>query len=125
MSIILKKYDPTIINQELGEKKVYIIDNGLMNAISYKFSGDIGKCMEQIVLLELIRREHKIFFYKSKYECDFVIQSGFEITSAIQVCYELENNETLDREIRGLVEACKLLKLDSGIIICNDKKRKN
>ncbi|HEW98053.1 MAG TPA: ATP-binding protein [Beggiatoa sp.] len=47
----LKKYAYKISTQELSEKKVYAIDNGLANAISFKFSADLGKALEQVVFL--------------------------------------------------------------------------
>ena len=44
--------DP-LVDRELGERKVYVIDTGLLNALDFKFSDDTGKALEQAVFLEL------------------------------------------------------------------------
>ncbi len=123
MVVVVKKYAHSILHQELSEKKVYVIDNGLYNALSSKFSKDMGKLMEQAVLHQLMRGEGEIFFHKDKYECDFIIKNGFDITMAIQVCYNMEDNETLRRELNGLCEACRAYGLSSGIIITYEEEK--
>lgn len=122
MVVVVKKYAYSIINQELTEKKVYVIDNGLYNALSSKFSKDIGKLMEQAVLHQLMRGEGEIFFHKDKFECDFIIKHGVDITMAIQVCYSIDDDETFAREINGLYEACRTHGLRSGIIITHEEE---
>jgi uncharacterized protein len=72
--------------------------------------------LENLVFIELKRRGKEIFYFKEKYECDFLIREGIKITSAIQVCYELtENNK--DQEINGLVEALDKFNLKEGYIL--------
>jgi predicted AAA+ superfamily ATPase len=117
LAIPLKKYSPSIIHQELTEKKVYVIDNGLFNAINPKFSENMGKLIEQAVFIKLLQNQDEIFFHKQKYECDFLIKEGMFITRAIQVCYDLSDPQTYEREIRGLLEACQTYELTEGLII--------
>ena len=74
LAFVLKKYAHKLVSRELGERKVYSIDNGLLNAVSFKFSDDKGKAMEQAVFLELKRKGKEIYFYKERYECDFVVK---------------------------------------------------
>src|SRR3989344_9317270 len=51
------------IGKQLGSiKKVYFIDNGLLNSVSFKFSEDRGKLLENLVFLELRRKNKKIFY---------------------------------------------------------------
>src|SRR4030067_2838350 len=40
LAFVLSKYAHKLAARELGERKIYAIDNGLLNAISFKFSAD-------------------------------------------------------------------------------------
>ncbi len=120
LAFVLKKYAHKFVSRELGERKVYCIDNGLLNAVNFRFSDDKGKAMEQTVFLELRRRGMEIYFYKEKYECDFIVKKGNTVSEAIQVSYSLSDDKTKRREIRGIVDACKALELKKGIIISNE-----
>lgn len=117
LAIPLKKFSASIIHQELSEKKIYVIDNGLFNAMNPKFSPNKGKLMEQAVFHKLLSEGHEIYFHKQKYECDFLIKSGFNIIKAIQVTLSMADSETRIREIRGLVEACHANQLTEGLIV--------
>jgi uncharacterized protein len=118
----IKKYSSKISIQEFGEKKVFTIDNGLLNAVVFQFSSDIGKMMEQTVFWELKRRNYSIYFLKNGFECDFVTVSSRGEKSVIQVCYDMNDPLTLKREIKGTVNAAKELGLSSGTIITYDNK---
>jgi len=68
------RYDKSLINKELGERKIYSIDIGLNNATEFKFSDNIGKSLENAVFLELKRNFSEVFYYRdSNSECDFII----------------------------------------------------
>ena len=120
LALILRKHTTSLVERELGERKVYAIDNGLLNALSYKFSDDSGKAMEQTVFLELKRREKDIYFYKEKTKCDFIVKQGFDVTEAIQVAVGLSDDKTRKRELRGLMECCAAFGLKEGLIITAD-----
>jgi predicted AAA+ superfamily ATPase len=114
---ILRKYSGSLVDRELGERKVYVIDTGLLNALDLKFSDDTGKAMEQTVFLELRRKEKDIFFFKDKSECDFIVRQGSEVKEAIQVCADLSDSKTRNRELRGLMACCNEFGLRHGTII--------
>jgi uncharacterized protein len=120
LAFVLKKIAPKLVSRELGERKVYAVDMGLLNALSFRFSDDKGKAMEQVVFLELKRRGEEIYFFKENVECDFVVKRGNRVAEAIQVSYTLTDEKTKRREIRGLVAACKKFGLKSGVMITND-----
>ncbi len=121
LSLILQRFDNSIINKELGEKKVYSIDIGLINAIEFRFSNNIGKALENMVFLELKRREIDIFYYKDdKSECDFLIKKNNCIVEAIQVTYEMQDEKTKNRELKGALNACKEYGLKEATIITYD-----
>ncbi|MFY9088399.1 ATP-binding protein [Arcobacter aquimarinus] len=123
LALTLQKYDNSLINKELGEKKIYSIDIGLNNATEFKFSDDIGKSLENAVFLELKRKEFDIYYYRtSKSECDFLVFDKNTISDVIQVTFDMSDENTKSREIKGLIEACKNFDLKSGTIITFDNE---
>ncbi|MBI4745780.1 MAG: ATP-binding protein [Deltaproteobacteria bacterium] len=120
LAFVLKKHIHSLTERELGEKKVYAIDNGLLNALNYRFSDDAGKALEQAVFLELRRRGKEIYFFKDKVECDFIVKEGTTVMEVIQVCLSLTDAKTRKREMRGLLECCKAFGLKKGTIITGD-----
>lgn len=123
LALTLQKYDNSLINKELGEKKIYSIDIGLNNATEFRFSDDIGKSLENAVFLELKRKEFDIYYYRtSKSECDFLVFDKNTICDVIQVTFDMGDENTKKREIKGLIEACKNFDLKSGTIITFDSE---
>lgn len=116
------KYDPSIKKQIYSKKKIYVIDTGLIKLISFQFSKNTGRLLENIVFLELKRRNKEVYYFKNKHECDFVIRKNQKITEAIQVTQEI-NRENKDREINGLFEAIKKFNLNNGIILTYDQEQ--
>ncbi|MAG02462.1 AAA family ATPase [Candidatus Pacearchaeota archaeon] len=107
--------------QQVNNKKVYSIDNGFSLNNSVSFSKDKGRMLENSVFLELKRRYKEIFYFQEKNECDFVYKNKNGKMQAIQVCYNL-NEENQDREINGLVEAMNKFKLTRSLIITMDQE---
>jgi len=112
----IPKFDYSLKKQIINPKKVYSIDNGMSNTNSTSFSEDKGRMLENTVFQNLRRRHTDIYYFKEKNECDFVIKEGTKIKQAIQVCYELtEDNK--EREIKGLTEAMNKFKLNKGLLL--------
>ena len=123
LALVLYKYDNSLVNKELGEKKIYSIDIGLNNATEFKFSDDIGKSLENAVFLELKRIYGDIFYYHdAESECDFIVLEKNKITKAIQVTFDMSNEKTKSRELKGMVKACKKFDLNSGVIVSYDSE---
>ena len=57
-----------------------------------------------------------MYFFKNPKECDFITEERGKITSAIQVCYEL-TQENRERELSGLYGAMAVHGLRQGIIL--------
>lgn len=112
----IPKYNESLKKQIYAKKKVYVIDTGLINLISFKFSKNSGRILENIVFLELKRRNKEIFYHKEKSECDFVIKDKLKIIQAIQVTQNLDESNK-NREIEGTLEALKKYKLKKGLIL--------
>jgi hypothetical protein len=117
-SFRLNKFDYSLVKQEQAEKKIYFIDNGLLNSLTYHFSDNYGSLLENAVFLGLRRKEGKnLFFYKDVKECDFVVFDKDQPMELIQVCFDIGNEETLKREINGIEKAASFFNLKKGIVI--------
>nr|MBL0707510.1 ATP-binding protein [Sulfurimonas sp.] len=102
-------------------RKIYSIDIGLNNATEFRFSDNIGKSLENAVFLELKRDCKELFYYRdSNSECDFIVNEKNKITQAIQVTYDVSSEDTKNREIKGLINACKNFSLKEGFVITYD-----
>lgn len=111
-------YRKTLVNP----KKIYAIDPGFIKANTVSFTDNNGSLLENIVYLQL-RRSHRansIFYYRGKRECDFIVTEKNRPVQAIQVCYKL-TEDNLRREIDGVSEAMRELKLNRGLIITMDQ----
>ena len=117
-------FDYSIKRQIYNPSKTYIIDTALGNSISFKFSENIGHIYENLVFLELKRRNKEIYYWKSKKgkEVDFLIKKGLNIEEAIQVSYNLNYKKTLDREIESLLIAKDEFKIKHLSIITEDEE---
>ena len=96
--------------------KLYAADNGIINAVSYRFWDNKAKLFENFVFNELQKRQFdEITFANNNGECDFVIKKGLEY-QAIQVCYEL-TTENSKREFGGFATIEDYIKISKKIII--------
>ena len=118
----IPKFSFKVKEQMKEKKKNYIVDTGIINYISYQFSKNIGRLYENLVAIELLRKNKEGYYFETKegYEVDFVIKQGTRVNQLIQVCYDLSNEETMKREIRGLLHASKQLKCKNLLIITDD-----
>ncbi len=114
---MLFKYDYSIKKQIKNDRKIYAVDPGLVNAVSFRFGKEKGKLLENVVFLELRRQKKELYYYQGQHECDFLIKEGTTIVAAIQVTLSLHSPETKERELQGLREAMKAFNLGEGIII--------
>lgn len=112
----LKKFDFSIQKQMMNSKKAYSIDPAFANRLGFAFSENKGRLIENIVYIELLRRGKEVYYYSGKNECDFLIKEGFNITCAIQVCYQLDETNQ-QREYNGLQEAMQTYHLKTGLMI--------
>jgi len=112
----IPKFSYSYKKQQVSPKKVYCIDNGLSGANSVSFSKDLGRMLENQVFLELRKNYKEIFYFQEENECDFVVKEKEEITKAIQVCYDF-NEDNMQREVDGLLSALNKFKLKQGLIL--------
>lgn len=105
-------------------RKTYFIDNGFLTALSTDFSPNWGKLYENLVFTHLLKdnKEKEVFYWQNqqKEEVDFIIKEKTRIKKLIQVCYNIENEETKEREIKALLKAKRQLQSGNMVIITKD-----
>ncbi len=112
----LPLFDYKLKIQYKQNKKIYCIDNGLRNAVSFKFSRDEGKLAENLVFVELKRRKKEVYYWKNQkqQEVDFIIKNRDQSLNAINVSY---TNDIDEREIKGLIEFKSMFKKCKNLVI--------
>ncbi len=125
----VRYFSYSLKTQARNNKKIYCIDNGLKNAVSFTFSADEGKNAENLVFLELRRRGYKPWYWKKKGEVDFVLKNPDNTLSAINVtytdtipCREFDALREFDSEfgssVRDLILITKDTAQTEGNILC-------
>lgn len=120
----VEMYSESARKRQVNPKKFYLIDLGLHNYLTFKFSENKGRLLENLVFLELRRKGLPIFYYKTrrKHEVDFLIKDK-GIWRMIQVCYDLTHIDTFTREKNALVSGLSDFGIDAGTIITTNEKR--
>jgi predicted AAA+ superfamily ATPase len=119
----LYKYDFSLKKQFVSNKKVFIIDNGIRNKVALMFSSDKGRFLENLVFIELKRREKDFYFYKTKrnLEIDFLYYDNKQF-HLIQVSYGLGDMRTRQREIKAMVDAASELPNTKNLLLTYDEE---
>ncbi|MFH1388434.1 MAG: ATP-binding protein [Patescibacteria group bacterium] len=121
---VLNRYSHKVKEQIRSPKKAYLIDTGVADAQAFQFSYDYGKFLENMVFLELLRRgarpNFEVFSYKTdnNKEVDFYLNKR----QLIQVCYDISDKKTKDREISALITAGKELLCNNLQILTYDQE---
>ena len=122
----VSRFSYKVKEQLSSNKKIYCIDNGFIQAKSFKTSPDLGKLYENLVACKLKKDEvdGKLRFYywknQQQEEVDFVIKEGLKVKQLIQVCFNIKDLQTKNREIRAIIKAGKELKCNNLLIITED-----
>ncbi len=107
----------------LNPAKIYTIDTGLLNAISFRNSANNGFLLENLVFMHLRHNGYIVEYVNTKdgYEADFFARHKIsnEI-KLIQVCWQMSDEKTFKRELRGLQTAMQELSITSGTIVTWD-----
>lgn len=118
----IKHYDYSLKKQINKPRKLYCIDTGMVNAVSFRFSNNIGQLYENLVFLQLLRSNREIYYWQNDkgLEVDFVIKEGLKASCLIQVCSDISDTDTRAREVNGLVSGLKYFNIPEGTVITSD-----
>ncbi|BAB67012.1 hypothetical protein STK_19190 [Sulfurisphaera tokodaii str. 7] len=100
-----------------GQRKVYVIDAGIVN---YLTSFSYGGLMENVVAIQLLRKNQLegIYYLRGEdYEVDFVDEKNGEL---IQVSYVSSQDEINRNEIRSLVKGSQITEFNKLTIVSWD-----
>lgn len=109
----LPRYNHKLKLMQKAPQKVYIVDNGFLSSSAFQISENKGRLLENLVLLEFIRRKYEIgknlFYYRnqSDKEVDFVVRENNVVRQLVQVCWDMSNPKTQKREIGSLMACAK------------------
>src|SRR3990167_6002161 len=119
---VVNKYAYSVKEQQIAAKKTYGIDTGLIQSVGFSFSQNKGKLMENMVFLQLRRKYHDVYYYKTTedYEVDFFLPSE---GSLIQVAQHFDSAETRERELRALVSAANEQKRAKKLVIITESEK--
>lgn len=105
--------------QSRALKKIYAVDTGLASAVSFHFSEDKGRMLENMVFSALLGEENEIYYYKNSdnLEVDFLVKERNKIKELVQVAWSLKDPAARKREIRSLLAAMDDFGLKEGSIL--------
>lgn len=110
--------------RQVNYRKIYAIDHGLVTALTGSRSYNTGRLLETMVYNELRRKydREQVFYYRTSggEEIDFLTTKQGIVTTVIQVCEQLADPGTRNREIRALLAAMQELDLTEALLITRD-----
>jgi predicted AAA+ superfamily ATPase len=107
-------YSSSVGEQNRNPLKLYAIDTGFKAIFS--ISQDIGRVIENVVMLHLRRSNMALYYWAGKQETDFAYEAEDGIR-LVNVCYDLSNAETKTRELNCLLEAMQQHKTNNATLI--------
>lgn len=125
----IPRFSFRVREQLTANRKIYCIDNGLVQAKAARFSENTGRLYENLVAVTLKRQELNgilsCFTWKNvqQEEVDFVIRKKSRVTELIQVCAHTGSPATKEREVRALLKAGRELKCSRLRILTEQEER--
>jgi predicted AAA+ superfamily ATPase len=129
MLFSIPRFSFKVREQAAQNKKIYSVDNGFVTSVGFSTGPNTGRLAENIVAVVLEKRRlqgsFRYFFWKNtrQEEVDFVCMEKGRITRLIQVCWNIDNPKTADRELRSLIKAGKELKCDNLEIVTENVEK--
>ena len=120
-------YSNSLKEQQRNYKKIYCVDWGLANRNSFVWDGSYSSALENMVFLHLYRNWNRVHYYltrKKRKEVDFVVadRDGKPVM-AVQVCMDISNQETLNRELESIVTTAKYFGIKENLIITHNQEK--
>jgi hypothetical protein len=100
-------------------KKIYSVDIGFKTVMDSTLHADLGRVYENIVFLHLRRQTTQLSYVKLKQEVDFYYLDHGQ-KQLLNVCVDLGNPQTRQRELSGLKEAMDYFQLKESWLITAD-----
>jgi len=107
----------------INPSKIYTVDTGLLNAMTFRNSYNYGPLLENIVFMHLRRQGYDTEYVHTKdgHEADFFARHKISgEAQLIQVCWDMSDKKTFERELQGLKSAMDEFSLPAGTIVTWD-----
>ena len=100
---------PGTQRRQVNPRKVYPVNTGLVALFDRSGKANLGRALETAVLHTLQRRGAQVYYVITDggFAVDFLAQGVGGGQTLIQVCTELDNPATLEREVRALQNAAQ------------------
>jgi hypothetical protein len=125
----VERFSYKLRQQVLAPKKIYSIDTGLIHATAFKTSEDRGWLHENCVAIEMQRQKHyrkgpAVFYWKGATgeEVDFCLKDETRVRELIQVCVDIGQGSTRERELRSLAKASEELRCRVLTVLTDDEE---
>jgi len=115
----IHKFDLSQRKSANSMKKIFVVDQGLITAVTMSSSFDVAAQLESAVFAHLRRHSTDIFYYRTKEETevDFLLLLPDQTIHLFQVCVTLQDAATRRREIAALITAMDELQITQGVIV--------
>ena len=105
----LSYYSKSINEIKYNPKKYYSIDTGIRYALTGR--KNLGPIAENTLFLHLVRKHRDIYYWKQKYEVDFVMDRGRKVV-------ESKYHDDIDNtSIKGIIKFMDINKIKTGTIV--------
>ncbi|OGV73519.1 MAG: hypothetical protein A3K19_17040 [Lentisphaerae bacterium RIFOXYB12_FULL_65_16] len=110
--------------RQVNPRKFYVVDTGLLQAMSYRMTQDRGALLENLVYMTLRRRRFRPDYYMTRTgrEVDFVLAGPDDSRQLVQACWSLDDPATRERELRALREAQAELRAETATVVTWDEE---
>ena len=117
----LNLYAYSIKRQQIAPKKIFCIDNGIINDVGFQFSPNTGKLMENSVFLALRQQSKEIYYIKTPggFEIDFYLPAQRQL---VQVSKTLDNPATRKREFRAIEDAIREVPVETALVLSENNE---
>ncbi len=115
LTFTIPLYAASIKRQQLAPKKICLIDNGIVTQVAVETGSKLGRMFENLVFLHLRRKFSEIFYYLSAGgEVDLCVEKERVF---YQVCMDLSDPLTRQRELKALVAALRENPRWRGVVV--------
>ena len=111
---VLSRYSPSLKVQASYSKKAYAVDTAFIT-LGKRKGEDTGRILENMVYLHL-KRKKDVYFLKNTKEVDFIVCQGLQPIKLVNVSYEAEKKETINREVDSLFYFGKMYKVPLELV---------
>jgi len=125
---IVEKFSYKLKQQLIAAKKSYSIDTGLINSLAFQFSENIGRLIENVIFINLLRKKSyfdgdlEVYYWQDYFgrEVDFILKKAKRVIQLIQACVNINDFNVKERELNSLIRASKELKCNNLLVITFD-----